>query len=136
MSLDTEIVDKVESLLNQGYHYTQVRNLTGVSVATICKIKKGTYKRKIATIELNKYVELKNRYRELFDRYLMVARQNKRYPKKVEEHVMFRTIDKPTTCKEIIEEVRDILVMELSPKDIREIRFRNGIINGKKLDLK
>lgn len=64
--LSIEVVEKVEEYLHMGYSYSQINKLTGVSKASISKIKNGTYKKvdPIYRIENDvKYIELLQAYK-------------------------------------------------------------------------
>lgn len=84
--LSKEVVEKVEELLEKNNTYSQIAKQTGVSKASISKIKNGTYKKapphQRSIDEENyialekKFIELNKKYTKLNSLYINIYKQN------------------------------------------------------------
>lgn len=72
--LSVEVVEKVENYLNDGYSYSKINSLTGVSKSTISKIKNGTYVKGVQEFKI-----------ENEEKYKKLAKAYKQYKKAYEE---------------------------------------------------
>lgn len=69
--LASEVVERVEELLKQGFSYSNIRKQTGVSQASISKIKNGTYKK---AEPIKEVIDLEI-YNNLLEEYKVVVRE-------------------------------------------------------------
>lgn len=88
--LAVKTVEEVEKLLKDGYSYSQIRKLTGVSKGSISKIKNGTYKK----LDPEYKVEENEKYQKVF-------RAGMKYKKAYENQVR--------ECKRLIDENNKLL---------------------------
>lgn len=88
--LALKTVEEVERLLSNGYTYSQINKLTGVSKASISKIKNGTYKK----LDPEYKVEENQQYQKL---YRTALKYKKGYEQKVIE------------CEKLIDENNKLL---------------------------
>lgn len=80
LKIKNEVIEEVEKLLIKGYSYSQISKLTGVSKATISRVKNKTYKKTenlLPGIDEKKYKSLKLAFeKSLKDNKFLVNKLN------------------------------------------------------------